>query len=56
MPNIKTDMNYNLLTQKTENIKRMGYYEKTLKLIAKFIYYLINNTMEKYACFEKHIF
>ena len=35
MPNIKTEMNYNLFTQTTENRKRMEYYYQTVKLISR---------------------
>ena len=35
MPNIKTEMNYNLFTQINENRKRMEYYYQTVKLISR---------------------
>ena len=46
MPNMKTDMNHNLLTQKIEKRTRMEYSDKKIKLIAKDIEYLRNNIIE----------
>ena len=37
MPNMKIDMNHNLLTQTIEKSNSMVYYEKTVKLIARVI-------------------
>ena len=37
MPNMKTDMNHNLLTQLIEKSKRMEYYEQAVKLIVRVI-------------------
>ena len=51
MTNMKTGMNHNLLTQMFENIRRMEYYEQTVKFMARFIEDLRKNTTEKGASF-----
>ena len=35
MPNIKTEMNYNLFTHTIENSKRMEYSDQTVKLFSR---------------------
>ena len=47
MPNMETEMNYNLLTQTIENSNQMGYYEQTVKFIARVIQDLRKNITEK---------
>ena len=47
MPNIKTEINHNVLTQIIENSMCMEYSEQKVKLIDRFIEKLRNNTMEK---------
>ena len=37
MPNMKTNMNHNLLTQITEKSKHMDYSKQTVKCIAKLL-------------------
>ena len=56
IPNMKTEMNHNLLAQTIEKVKRMEYYEQTVKLIATIIEDLINNTMENAANFSQRYF
>ena len=47
MLNMKTEMNHNLLTQTIEEIKRMEYFEKTVKFLTRVIEDLRNNTRKK---------
>ena len=56
MPNMKTEMNHNLLTKTIGKSKHMEYSEKTVKIIARFIEDSINNTMEKGTSFTKRYF
>ena len=56
MPNMKTNINHNLLTQKIEKRNNMQYYEQTVRLIAILIEYLRNNTTEKGASFPQRYF
>ena len=51
MPNIKTKMNHNLLTQKLQSSKHMEYFIQTLGLIVRIIKLLRMNTMKKGAIF-----
>ena len=46
-PNIKTEMNHNLLTQEIENSKRMWYSDQIVRLISRVIKDFKNNTMKK---------
>ena len=52
MPNMKTDINHNVLTQTSENSNQMEYYEQTEEMIVIVIEYLTNNKMEICARFE----
>ena len=45
MPNMKTEIHHILLALTIENKKRMGNYEKSVKLIAKVIRPLGKNKM-----------
>ena len=56
MPNMKTDMNHNLLTQTIEKRKCMEYSEQTVKLIAIVIEHLRNNKMEKIIKLCRNLF
>ena len=56
MPNMKTDMNNYLLSQKIEKIKRMEYSDQTVKLIAIVIEDLRKNTTERSARFSQRYF
>ena len=56
MPNMKTDINHNVLTQTSENSNQMEYYEQTVKLIARVIEDLRNNTTQKGAIFAQKDF
>ena len=37
MPSMKTEMNYNLLTQRIERRNHMEYYDQTVKFISRVI-------------------
>ena len=56
MPNMKTEMNYNLLTQTIEKSNLMEYYKQKVKLITRVIEYLRNNTTERGARFAQRYF
>ena len=56
MPNMKTDMSHNLLTQTIEKSKNMEYSVKKVKLVAIFIEYLRNDSMYKGASFAQRYF
>ena len=56
MPNMKTDIHHNLLTQKIENSKHMEYYEQTTKLVARAIEDSRKNNTEKGARFSQRYF
>ena len=56
MPNMKTEINHNLLTQTIKNINHTDYSEKTVQLITRFIEDLRNNTTEKGTRFEQIYF
>ena len=47
MPNMKTEMNHNLLTQKIKKSRIMEYSEHTVKFIPIVIEDLRKNTMQK---------
>ena len=56
MPNMKTDMNHNLLTQTIEKRKCMEYSEQTVKLVARVIEDLRNNAIVKVSIFAQRYF
>ena len=56
MPDMKTDINHNLLTHTILNINHVEYSEQTVKFISRVIEYLINNTIEKVSRFARRYF
>ena len=56
MPNMKTEMNHILLTQKIGNISLREYYEQTMNFITRFIEDLRKNTTKKGAKFAQRDF
>ena len=56
MLNMKTEMNHNLLTQTIEEIKRMEYSEKKVKVLTRVIEDLRNNRSKKGTIFAHRYF
>ena len=56
MPNMKNEMNHNLLTQTIDKINHMDYYDQMVKFIATVIGNLRKNTTEKGAGFSQRYF
>ena len=56
MPNMKNEMNHNLLTQTIDKINHMDYYDQMVKFIATVIGNLRKTQRKKVQDFHKGIF